>query len=187
MTSLSLPHAAFVFTLLLITQTHAAGAPDQLKGKSIVVSWSETRIQREEMDQGWNGFHTVDAKHTLSIYVSTAGRVFSRQTNATRAGSGNIDQVAGEGGSGGYATRAPSFSGQTLTVIGENKGGARRAVIDFDASFASCTAKASTGFEAGKSSISLSPITHKHVEIKSVNTGAASCSVQGGNVLGGPT
>jgi hypothetical protein len=180
-------HSAAIVALLFATQSHAAGAPDQLKGKSIVVSWSETREQREEMDHGWNGFHVVDAKHTLSMYISTAGRVFSRQTNAMRGGSGSTEQVAGEGNGGGYAVRTPLFSGQTLTVISENRGGARRAVIEFDASFASCTAKASTGFESGKSSVSLSPITHKHVEMKSVNTSAASCSVQNGNVLGGPT
>ena len=135
-----------IFVLLFATQVHAAGAPEQLKGKSIVVSWTETRQQKNE---DWDNFRTVNASHNLSIYISTAGRVFSRQTNSTRAGSGSTEQVAGEGG-GGYAARTPSFSGQTMTVIGENKGGARRTVLDFDAGFSSCSAKAATAFEAGK-------------------------------------
>ncbi len=178
-----LSHAIFVIAMLPLAPCYAAGAPEQLKGKSIVLTWTETRQQR---NVGEGDFRTVNASHRLSIYVSTQGRVFSRQTNTTRAGTGNIDQVEGEGG-GAYAPRTPSFSGQTMTVISANNGGARRAVIDFDAGFTSCNAKASTGFEAGRTKISLSPITHKRIEMKSVTSGGESCSIQSGNVLGGPT
>jgi hypothetical protein len=179
-----LPRVIFILSVLLASQSYAASAPEQLKGKSIVVSWTESRQQK---NVGWNNFRTVNASHQLSIYISTKGRVFSRQTNSTRAGTGSTEQVAGEGGGGPYSTRTPSFGGQSMTVIGENKGGARRAVIDFDASFTSCKAKASTAFEAGKTSVSFSPITHQRVEIKSVITSGESCSIQSGNVLGGPT
>ena len=112
--------------------------------------------------------------------------MFSKLTNQTRAGSGSTEQVAGEGGNGPYATRTPSFSGQSMTIISENKGGAGRVIVDFAAGFASCNAKATLAFEAGKTSRSFSPITHKWVEIKSATPSGASCSVQSGNVLGGP-
>jgi hypothetical protein len=168
--------------MLLSPSLAYAGPPGQLKGKSVVISWTETRQQR---DVGESEFRSVNASHTMSIYVSDAGRVFSRQVNRTRRGEGGTDQVAGEGG-GPFSIRTPLFSGQTMTVIGESRGGARRAVISFDAGFASCTAAASTGFEAGKSKIALSPITKKMVEIRSVTTNGASCSVQSGNVFGGP-
>jgi hypothetical protein len=174
-----LPCAISIVPLLLATQSYAGGAPEQLKGKSIVMNWTESRQQK---NPGWSDFRTVNASHKLSIYVSTQGRVFSRQTNSTVRGSGSIEQVAGESG----ATRTPSFSGQTMTLTGASKGGARRFIIDFDAGFTSCNAKASTGFESGKTKISLSPVIHQYVEIKSVTTSGESCSVQSGNVLGGP-
>jgi len=170
-----------ILALLSPTLAYAA-PPEQLKGKSVVIAWTETRQQR---NVGETNFRSVNASHSLSIYVSASGRVFSRQVNQTRAGTGATEQVAGEGG-GAYPTRTPVFSGQTMTVIGETKGGARRTVITFDAAFASCSATTSTGFEAGKSSISLSPITKKQVEIQSVTANGASCSLQSGNVFGGP-
>jgi hypothetical protein len=174
----------FLFCILVLLSPNLAYAapPEQLKGKSVVVSWTETRQQR---NVGEPNFRSVNASHSLSIYVSASGRVFSRQVNRTRAGEGGTEQVAGEGG-GAYPTRTPMFSGQTMTVIGEAKGGARRTVITFDAAFASCTATTATAFEAGKSSISLSPITKKQVEIQSVTANGASCSLQTGNVFGGP-
>ncbi len=179
----SLARAFSIAALLFTTQALAAGAPAQLRGKSIVLSWSETRQQKNE---GWTDFRTVGASRDVSIYISTAGRVFSKQTNHTRAGSGSTEQVAGEGGNGPYATRVPSFSGQSMTIISETHGGAGRLIVDFDASFSTCSAKPSLAFEAGKTSRSFSPITHKWVEIKSVTMSGTSCSIQNGNVLGGP-
>lgn len=162
----------------------AAAPPKQLQGKSIVVSWSETRQQREETPGGgWSEFRAIQASHKLTIYVSTAGRVFSRQVNTTGVGSATTDQVAGQG-NGPYTIRAPSFSGQTMTVIGVSRGGARFIQITFDSAFASCTARSAMGFEANKTRIGLSPITKRKVEIRSVSVGAAECSMQSGNVFG---
>ncbi len=172
---------------LLAASVANAAPPAQLKDKSIVINWSETRQQRDEKPDGtWTPVRSVSATHKLSIYVSTAGRVFSRQINATDAGSGTTEQVAGERG-GSYPVRTPSFSAQTMTIIGEARGGARRTVVDFDASFTSCSARASTAFEGGQSSRSISPITKRKVEIVSVSAGSASCSMQSGNVMGGPS
>jgi hypothetical protein len=126
----------------------------------------------------------VQGSHKLMIYVSTAGRVFSRQINTVGGRSGTMDQVAGEG-SGPYPVRIPSFNGQTMTVIGVGQGGASRTQITFDSSFTSCTAKTMVGFEAGKTNITLSPITQRKVETRSVQIGAVSCSMQSGNVLDG--
>jgi hypothetical protein len=180
-----LAHLISPLIMLLATQAHAAGAPEAVKGKSVIVTWAETRQQRYI---GEPNFYSVAAGHNLSIYVSTAGRVFGRLTNSTRAGSGTAEQVPGESG-GAYGTRTTLFDGQTLTVIGVAKGGggARRILIEFDASFASCSARVASGFESGKSSVVLSMITKKYVETKSVTTSGASCSVKSGNVLAGAT
>ena len=65
-------------------------------------------------------FNSVNGSVSLSVYVSTAGHVFSRRTNSTRAGSGTIEQALGKGG-GAYPTRTALFGGQTMTMIGETK------------------------------------------------------------------
>ena len=180
----SLIQIVSLIALLIATRAEAAGAPDQLKGKSVTLTWAETRQQRHV---GEPNFYEVTASSKLSIYVSTAGRVFSRLTNSVRGvGSGTNEQVAGERG-GPVPTRTPSFDGQTMTVIGEGKGGVRRILVDFDASFGSCNAKVAIAFEAGKSAVLFSPITKKYVEMKSVSSSGASCAVQSGNVLGGAT
>jgi hypothetical protein len=172
-----------LLVMLLATQSHAAGAPEALKGKSVILTGTETRQQRYV---GEPSFYSVNGDVSLSVYVSTAGRVFTRRTNSTRAGSGTIEQAPGEGG-GVYPTRTALFAGQTMTLIGVTKGGAYRTLIDFDASFASCSAKVALAFQSGRTSISLSPITKKHVEMKSVTANGISCSVRAGNVLGGAT
>jgi hypothetical protein len=172
-----------LLVMLLGTQAHAAGAPEALKGKSVILTWTETRQQRYvgELD-----FYSVNGSVSVSAYVSTAGRVFSRRAMSTRAGSGTIEQAPGEGG-GAYPTRTALFRGQTMTLIGETKGGAYRTLIEFDASFASCSARVALAFQSGKTSISLSPITKKYVEMKSVTANGISCSVKTGNVLAGAT
>jgi hypothetical protein len=172
-----------LLVMSLTTQAHAAGAPEALKGKSVILNWTETRQQRVV---GQPNFYSVNGSDSTSIYVSTAGRIFSRRTNSTRAGSGTVERAPGEG-SGAYPKGTVLFGGQTMTLIGETKGGAYRTVIEFDANFVSCTARRAIAFQSGKTSIALSPIIHKYVEVKSVTVSGMSCSVKAGNVLAGAT
>jgi hypothetical protein len=167
------------------TPAALAAPPSQLLGNSIIVSWSNTRQQRDEKPEGgWTEFHRVQGNHKLMIYVSTAGRTFSRQVNTVAGRSGAMDQV-GNSGSAAYPVRSASFSSQSMTVVGVTSGGARRIQIAFGPGFTSCTAQVMSGFEGGKTSIMLSPITKRKVETRSTEEGAASCTIQSGNVLGG--
>lgn len=179
------PLARLVSLLMisLTTQAHAAGLPEGLRGKSIVLAWTESRQQRVV---GQPNFYTINGGVNLSLYVSTAGRIFSRRTVSTRAGSGSIERAPSEGG-GGLPARGALFRDQTLTLITEAKGGAYRTTIEFDASFASCRAGVTLAFQSGKTSIALSPIIHKYVEVKSMTPSGISCSVRAGNVLAGAT
>ena len=86
---------AFVFSILACPTVTLAAPPSQLMGKSVVVSWTETRSQRNVGELEWRN---VSASHTLSVYVSTAGQAFTRQVNSTRSGSGTLDQVSGQAG-----------------------------------------------------------------------------------------
>jgi hypothetical protein len=108
--------------VLLATQAHA-GAPEALKGKSIVLTWSETRQQRHV---GEPHFYSVNARVNLSLYVSTAGRVFVRRTNTTGSGSGSFEGLPAESGGRSNA----SFVGQTLMLIGTTAGGAHRTLVE---------------------------------------------------------
>jgi hypothetical protein len=177
---MQLARSGSLLVILLANQAHAAGAPEALKGKSVLLTWTETRQQRHV---GEPNFYSYDASVSLNVYVSTAGRVFSRRTTSTRAGSGTIERAPGGSGVQGKAL----FAGQNMTLIGVTTGGAYRTSVDFDASFTSCNARVALAFQPGRTSITLSPISKKYLEVKSTTVNGMSCSVRAGNVLGGAT
>jgi hypothetical protein len=163
------------------TAVPAAAPSAPLYGKSVVISWSETRQQR---DVGQLNFRSVAAQQNLSIYVSSAGRVFSRFVLQTGRGTGASEQVAGGDNAG---SRVPSFQGRSMILFAPfRSGGMRRVVVDFDAGFGSCNARVGYARESGHAtSIGYSRITQKLIEVQAIEVGGASCSVQNGNVFGG--
>lgn len=164
--------AIIIFVCCLAGFAEAASAPAQLRGKSIIVSWSERRIQRHV---GEADFRPVVASQQIRTYVSPEGQVVGRLTITTGAGSSNSGLA-----------RVPSFSGRTMTVYQLfQRGGMRRIIIDFDANFASCTAMAAHAKEVGtRTSLAWSRITNKMVEFRSATVSATSCALQNGNVIG---
>jgi hypothetical protein len=82
----------FLIAVPIDARAASTSPPAALLGKSILLTWNETRQQRMVGEQS---FRTVSASHNLSMYVSVAGRVFVRQTIRTGAGSGSGDQVSG--------------------------------------------------------------------------------------------
>jgi hypothetical protein len=155
----------------------SAAVQSELHGKSLIMSWSESRVQK---DGGSQTAHTVNGQHALRLYISTAGRFFGKITNTTRAGSGSREREP--------SAISGSGSGTQLTVImGRGQGGGvRRISVSFDSGFQRCTAKIARAKEVGKAAIVVdkSPITNARVEILSVTVSGESCSVQAGNVLG---
>jgi hypothetical protein len=160
------------------------GPPQQLLGKSVVVTWSENRIQRPE---GASKFREVNATHNMSIYIGSSGRIFSRLTNTTGLGSGRIDHIQERSaGDPNVSTRVTTFTGQSMTMDQPfRKGGMRHLLIDFGDQFDKCSAKLSYITEAGSlTSLAWSPITNRMVEIKSIGMSGEKCSVSTGNVFG---
>ena len=168
--------AAAAAVVLAGTNAAQAEPPAQLSGKSVVVTWTDTRSQRDGDNPE---FHTVNGSHVLTVYVSTAGRLFIRQVNTTRRGSGGRDQAPGDKGS-----RTAVFEGQSMTVFGQSRGGAQRTVVQFDSGFTGCSATTGLGFEHGQTSVSTSPITGKRVEMRSLTVNSVDCSVRSGNAFG---
>lgn len=161
----------------------AYAAPSQLYGKSVVVTWTEEREQRVN---GEATTRNVGRNGSFSVYLSSAGKPFSRMSYAfagNRGGlkSGKRDAVGGEGS----GNRKVAFSGNTMSVGMGMSGGARNILATFDGGFSSCSAQVLTGKEGGASHIKAkSMVNGNSLEIISVKTGAASCRIQGGNVFG---
>ena len=173
-----MPKHVLAVTVILLVSTGLVRAepPSQLYGKSVVVTWTDTRSQRDGDNPE---FHTVSGSHVLTVYVSTAGRLFIRQINTTQAGSGHRDQAPGDKG-----VRTAVFEGQSMTVFGQNRGGAQRTLVHFGSGFSSCNATTGLGFEHGQTSVSMSPITGKRVEMRSLTVNSVGCSVRSGNAFG---
>jgi len=170
----------------------AIAAPAQLYGKSVIVTWTEKREQRWGGPAPNRASYEVARHGELSVYVSSAGRPFNRLTFSgfTRAGGGSYryssnssDQIGGVAAGAGKA-RNVSFSGQTMTSVTLMEGGARRILVTFNNDFSGCSAQVLTGKSSGVAKIDIHGSGGMPIELLSVQTGAASCNVQGGNVFG---
>jgi hypothetical protein len=168
---------------LAMTSSGAIAAPSQLLGKSVIVSWSENRIQTTDRDAQPT---SVSAQAQLSIYISDKGRPFSRVTMsvANRRGNtrtGNRDAVQGEG-----SARSFNFSGNTMTAsMPRGNAGAMQISVTFDSGFQGCSARVIAGKSGGAQSTRVtSMITGRQYDFYSVKTSGESCRVQAGNVFG---
>ena len=160
-------------------------APAPLRSKSIVLRWQEERVQRHV---GEPAFYQVAAAHELAVYVSGEGRVFSRLTNTTGAGTGKSEQVTRSGPAPQLVARVPEFGERTMTLfLPFQKGGMRRASMEFEPGFATCSARVIHAREEGATEIlAWSPITRKFVEFQSARTFGETCIIRDGNVFAEP-
>jgi hypothetical protein len=171
---------AFVPTTVL-----AASAPTQLRGKSIVVTWTEARLQRR---LGEGQFQRKNIPQSLSVYVSSKGTLFSRRT-ATGGGrsarSGSRDAIGRQATTSTGGARILKFNGHTLTALGGVEQGARAVRVNFDDGFSSCTADVILGRQSGAATMRIKSLVNgETIEIQSARIGGANCSVRAGNVFG---
>jgi hypothetical protein len=168
---------------LAMTSSVALAAPSQLYGKSVIVGWSENRVQTTDRDAQPA---SITAQAQLSVYISEKGRPFSRVSMSVtnlrgRTRSGNRDAVQGEG-----SARSFSFSGNTMTAsMPRGNAGAMQVSVTFDSGFQGCSARVIAGKSGGAQSTRVtSMITGRQYEFFSVKTSGESCRVQSGNVFG---
>jgi len=156
-------------------------APQGLFGKSITVTWNETRSQRD----GQSGpFKPVSIPYSTTFYVSAQGHLFTRTTakGGSGAGFGSVDRVGNSGGNAAGDARNVSFSGNTLIQNTAFQGAGRHIDVTFDSGFSSCNARVVTGMPKGaKTAVVRSISTGGNVEFESVSAGSASCSISSGN------
>jgi hypothetical protein len=165
---------------LMTSTSGALAAPQSLYGKTLRVTWNESRSQRV---QGEGEFKAVSIPLSYTVYVSSKGQVFKRFTSTTSSGrqSGNKDRV-GTSGSDSQGSGSISFQGNNLISTANNGGLGRRIRISFDGG-SSCSAEVLTGKAGAGTSIVRSVATGKMMEFQSVSAGSASCSVQEGNAF----
>jgi hypothetical protein len=136
--------ALAVICLLAFAIRPGLAATAQLYGKSITVSWVEERDQREPWQQ-----HIVMHAGKFRIYVSRAGRVFTRFEYASGGGSTRTSSDEA-GGKNPHIARAINIGGNELTVTMPLKGGARHIGVSFNDNFGSCTAQVITDRPSGQ-------------------------------------
>jgi hypothetical protein len=170
-------------TISAIFASHCANAaPQSLYGKTVVVTWQEERQQKLP---GEEQLRFVGAAAEFDVYVSEAGRPFSRLRFfvANRRGhmrSGSKDAVGGEG-----PARNVSFSGNTMTAsMQRGAGGALLVSVTFDNAFQSCSARTVSGKAPGvESAHATSIISGNRIDLYSVKTSGESCRIQNGNMF----
>ncbi len=154
--------AVFVLFGLLLPQASYAAAPKELYGKSVSITWTETREQRPEGEQAWR---QIVGTQTLNIYVSEAGRLFNNLVYSTRRGSAERPgEIAGSG------KRSIDFNGHALLILmPHGQGGATRIAAELDAAFSGCSAQVTRVKESEGTVIrNNSGIIQRYIEIKSI-------------------
>jgi hypothetical protein len=174
---------AAIFLLLLPLCREAAGAPTQLYGKSVVISYTGTINARPVGSN--EPYRPRSFSKQLSVYVSSAGRPFMRNSSsAGRGGSGSLDQVGASGVNQSGGASSVQFQGRSLVIVFMYQGGAAHIQADFDPAFASCTADVIRAKATGNSTrIAKGLTTGTSYEVESSTTSGVSCSIKDGNVF----
>jgi hypothetical protein len=164
-----------------VLSTSATAAPSGLYGKSVTVSWTESRSQR---DVGEQAFKPVSIPFTLIVYVSSEGRPFHRITSTSpRGATGSKERVSGSGASS-QGAFSLQFQGNTLVSSRSNGGYGLHIQVSFDSGFTSCTAQVVAARQTGAKSVMLRSIASgMTVEVESLSAGSASCSISQGNAF----
>jgi len=165
--------ACSIAGFLLLGVTSAEAAPTQLYNKTVVVTWSETIVEKSEDGRVLN----TPASRERFAYISSAGRVFVRATNRLPGGQGKYEIAPGQSSS------SLAFQGNNA-MVGTSvfSGFARRLTVTFDASFSGCSASVVYGKSGGPTKWK-SPDGSRTFEMLSVSVGTISCSIRDGNAL----
>jgi hypothetical protein len=174
--------AAVAVVLLIATTAHAADAPKALYGKSILLSWVEERQQSSEAEPQprW-----LRVPLTLTIYVSTAGRIFTRVSASSPRRTGKAEAMGADAKTKSGGVRVARFNGRSLSVTSELIGGARNVTVDFDDAYRACSVSVILGKSAGASKLTMPNLALGGVvEVHASRISGNSCAVQDGNALG---
>jgi hypothetical protein len=170
--------AALVF-MVGTGESRAEQAPAGLRGRSLVLSWSDARTVKDMAGQQKN----VNQTSEIKLYVSDQGRVFSRFERHTHPNDEKImTQVSG----------APNnylhwrFENGNLIADQQFTKGVRRVTIGFTGGFSNCSVTVLHGKEVGAQAIHYNDYnTNAEYEIITIAVTATSCAMQEGNIFAG--
>jgi hypothetical protein len=172
-----------IFLMVALWPAIANAAPQGLYGKSISISWNETRSQRD----GQAGqFRPVSIPYVQTYYISSQGRVFvrSQAKGGSGASFGTVDSVGHDAPKGFVDARNMTFKSNGMVITTAFGGAGRHIDVTFDGSFAGCSAHVVTAMQSGaKTAVVRSISTGGNVEFESVSAGPASCSIANGNAF----
>ena len=161
-----------VATLGLLVSMPAAAAPTPLYNKSVVITWAESIQEKDEVGQVLN----TSLSRERIAYISSAGRVFIRASQSSRAAQ-KKNEIAPGADAGALAFRGNSLVGTSVFA-----GFARRITVNFDASFSTCSASVVYG-KAGGPQKWKSLDGKRTLEVQSISVSGASCSIREGNLV----
>ena len=151
-----------------------AAAPQQLLGKSVVVSMSTYTPARAD-----DGTASAPRSITVTFYISSQGRAFVR-----------VDHVgSGEGRPSSRDERGPEsrlahFSGNQLVASGNWGSGAAQTIVTFDPTYRTCTASARVGLADGKPLSYIGFNGKRYTATGKTVVNNVTCAVREGNALG---
>jgi hypothetical protein len=165
------------FLLLIVMGSFASSAPPQIQNKTVTASWS---VDYTFIAPSGRIFaQTVSSQRV--VYVSSAGRIFVRQSYNTPRGSESAETGPGEKTPDGGA-RDVRFEGGKIVAMAAIPGGmAGRMVISFNQSYSTCTVDVTIG-RSGRGP----PVMRRGgvlLEVKSRSISGQNCSVREGNAF----
>lgn len=171
-----------VYLLFSSTVSMAAGAPAAALNKTIRISFGVTGtvLRPGEIEQSYS---TLVSE---IIYVSSAGRIFSRHlaVAAGKRGGGGKGRQMETGPDNGSGNRKFYLTGTTLVGQISYASGARLINATFDAGFTTCSASVREGRENGNAIRRRGPNGSLNT-IRSSTISSPSCSIAHGNAFAG--
>jgi hypothetical protein len=156
-------------------------APAELYNKTVVLTWTEVRTQRQEKS---GEVKTSTTASQVSIYVSSTGRIFSRfARNSGRRGNQTENSPGAESREGyGAGQHQIGFDGGQLNIDTKMRSGARRIAVSFGSGYRGCRFAITHGKEDGKE------LYHRAMDGKmyfiiSTDVSATACAIKDGNVF----
>lgn len=170
--------AALVLAVLAwaSASAHAQNAPESLRNRSFLVTWSETRDTETPA-----GPRNISVAFRMTVFVSSAGRAFARLTATGPRDSASQDTVGGSGKSLGSGVRTVTMRGNTI-LIQSNFGSAARQIA-VDAPAGGCSARVQVGKLQGAGAVTFTRTDGKKIVIRSISAGTASCQASAGNTF----
>lgn len=164
--------AVTVIGISLINPANAA--PAGLLNKTVRVSYGFYIPGKSAVGTTNGGGRSV----TTIIYVSSAGRVFSKQVARARGGAGE-DRMAAPDRTAGHF----DFTGDTMVSTRQFGNAAGRMTVKFDSSFQSCTADIIVGGENGAPMTWVGLNGERYTQVGKPTVSSVTCSVENGNAF----